>query len=91
LGLYRSENKLWGIRIRRQAQLEDEEEVVVKKEDDNADDRDLDLPSIDDIINGRSWPFIVTTMDRQYPACRKTFITHRSLTQHLPRRQGSCS
>jgi hypothetical protein len=45
------------------AQLEDEEgvvikqddaDVVVKKEDDNADDRDLDLPSIDDIINGRS-------------------------------------
>ena len=43
--------------------VEDKEEVVVKqegagmvvkKEDNNADDRDLDLPSIDDIINGRS-------------------------------------
>ena len=49
-------------RTRRQAQLEDKEEVVkqegtdtvVKKEDDNTDDRGLDLPSIDDIINGRS-------------------------------------
>ena len=29
-------------------------DVVVKKEDDNTDDLDLDLPSIDDIINGRS-------------------------------------
>jgi hypothetical protein len=29
-------------------------DVVIKKEDDDADDRDLDLPSIDDIINGRS-------------------------------------
>ena len=28
--------------------------VVVKKEDDNADGRDLDLPSMVDIINGRS-------------------------------------
>lgn len=45
-----------GIRIRRQAQLEDKGEIVVKqegadvmvkKENDNADDRDLDLPSID--------------------------------------------
>lgn len=29
-------------------------DVVVEKEDDNADDLDLDLPSIDDIINSRS-------------------------------------
>jgi hypothetical protein len=29
-------------------------DMIVKKEDDNADDRSLDLPSIDDIINGRS-------------------------------------
>jgi hypothetical protein len=52
-----------GVRTRRQAQLEDEEAVVVKqedtddvvkKEDDNAEDLDSDLPSIDDIINGRS-------------------------------------
>jgi hypothetical protein len=28
-------------------------DVVVKKEDDNAGDRDPDLPSIDDTINGR--------------------------------------
>jgi hypothetical protein len=51
------------VRTRRQAQLEDEEEVVVKQEgvdvvvkkgNDNAYNRDLDLPSIDDIINGRS-------------------------------------
>jgi hypothetical protein len=51
------------VRTRRQAQLEDKEEVVVgqeganmvvKKEDDNADDRDLDLSSTDDIINCRS-------------------------------------
>jgi hypothetical protein len=28
--------------------------MVVKKEDDNADDRDLDLSSTDDIINCRS-------------------------------------
>jgi hypothetical protein len=43
--------------------VEDKEEVVVKqegadmvvkKEDNNADDHDLDLPSIDGIINGRS-------------------------------------
>ena len=27
---------------------------VVKEEDNNADDVDLDLPNIDDIINGRS-------------------------------------
>ena len=51
-----------GARTRRQAQLEDEEEVVVKQEgadvvkeeDYSADDRDLDLPSVSDIINGRS-------------------------------------
>jgi hypothetical protein len=51
------------VRTRRQAQLEDKEEVVVgqeganmvvKKEDDNADDRDLDLSSTDDVINCRS-------------------------------------
>ena len=29
-------------------------DVVVKKEDDNADDRGLDLPSIDDTIDGGS-------------------------------------
>jgi hypothetical protein len=29
-------------------------DVVVKKKDDSADDRNLDLPNIDDIINGRS-------------------------------------
>jgi hypothetical protein len=29
-------------------------DMIVKKEDDNADDRSPDLPSIDDIINGRS-------------------------------------
>jgi hypothetical protein len=29
-------------------------DMIVKKEDDNADDRNLDLPNIDDIINGRS-------------------------------------
>ena len=27
---------------------------AVKKEDNNADDLDLDLPSIDDIINGKA-------------------------------------
>ena len=56
-----------GFRTRRQAQLEDEEEVMLKREDageavkqenadedDNADDLDLDLPSIDDIINSRA-------------------------------------
>jgi hypothetical protein len=52
-----------GARTRKQAQLEDEEgvvvkqegaDVMVKKEDESADDLDLDLPSIDDIINGRS-------------------------------------
>jgi hypothetical protein len=52
-----------GVRTQRQAQLEDQEEVVVKqggadlvvkKENDNADGRDLDLPSIDDTIYGRS-------------------------------------
>jgi hypothetical protein len=29
-------------------------DMVVKTESDNADDRDLDLPCIDDIINGWS-------------------------------------
>jgi hypothetical protein len=29
-------------------------DMIVKKEDDNVDDRNPDLPSIDDIINGRS-------------------------------------
>ena len=54
-----------GIRTRRQAQLEDGEEVMLKQEDaekmvkkeekdDDADDLDLDLPSIDDLINGRA-------------------------------------
>ena len=49
-----------GVRTRRQAQLEDEEEVVkqedagkVVKEDKNANDLDLDRPSMDDIINDR--------------------------------------
>jgi hypothetical protein len=53
-----------GVRTRRQAQLEDGEEVMLKQEDaekmvkeeedDEADDLDLDLPSIDDLINGRA-------------------------------------
>ena len=50
---------MW-VRTRRQAQLEDEEEVVkqedagkVVKEDKNANDLDLDRPSMDDIINDR--------------------------------------
>jgi len=48
-----------GVRTRRQLQLEEEEEEMVQQEDagelvkknHNADDIDLDLPSIDD-ING---------------------------------------
>jgi hypothetical protein len=44
----------------RQAQVEDEEEVVIKleevikQEEDDDVDLDVDLPTIDDIINGRS-------------------------------------
>jgi hypothetical protein len=63
LGSPQKRNQAVRTRTRRQAQLGDEEEavmkqegadVVVKNEYDDADDRDLDLPSIDDIINGRS-------------------------------------
>jgi hypothetical protein len=54
-----------GVRTRRQAQLEDGEggmlkqgdaEKMVKKEeeDDDADDLNLDLPSIDDLIDSRA-------------------------------------
>ena len=52
-----------GVRTRRQAQQENEDDVmvkqedadeVVKKEDDSGDDFDLGLPSINDIVKGRS-------------------------------------
>ena len=55
-------NKLWGFgrghrrswKMKEVLVKQEDSDEVVKKEDDNADDLDLHLSNIDDIINGRA-------------------------------------